>query len=302
MIFSGMIQSYGNININADAKKGVFMTQGLVSVIIPTFNDEKTISVVLDSVLNQTRFDLIKEIFVINDGSTDQTETVLNFYINEHTTDKIKIITKINEGVARARNEGIKKATGKYLAFLDADDYWFPQKIERQISIMERNKKISFLGTDYSSAQFPIGKKYKPGNEIYNLTLRELLLRSYPMTPTVVIRKSLQERIGFFPENMEYSEDINFFQRCAAKFNNYYILPENLVYIGIQKNQQYSSGLSSHMIAMHKGSLKNLIDLKEEGYIKNLTFIFFYLFYQIKFLRRIAIMIFDKIWRKKISL
>ena len=108
-----------------------------ISVIIPVYNAEKLIVRCLDSVLNQTyRQDI--EIIAIDDGSTDNSLKILESY-----SDKIRIYRQVNQGPASARNKGIEKAKGKYLAFLDADDYWEENFLIETISFIEKNDVIA---------------------------------------------------------------------------------------------------------------------------------------------------------------
>ncbi len=109
-----------------------------VSVVIPTYNSISYLNTAVDSVLSQTFKGI--EVLVVDDGSTDNTRKILF----EKYGDKIRYLYKENGGVSSARNYGIKKARGKYIAFLDADDYWMPEKIEKQVGLMESNDKIGF--------------------------------------------------------------------------------------------------------------------------------------------------------------
>ena len=97
-----------------------------VSVVIPTYNSSQFIVETLESVFAQTYKDY--EIIVVDDGSTDNTKEVLQPY-----TSRIKYIYKENGGPASARNVGIKSAQGEYIAFLDSDDRWLPEKLEKHI-------------------------------------------------------------------------------------------------------------------------------------------------------------------------
>lgn len=99
-----------------------------VSVIVPCFNAEKTIQRTLESLANQTLKNL--EIIVINDGSTDQTETIIHQFQEDHPDVLINLYSKENEGIAEARNFGLRKATGEYIGFLDSDDYTEPNMFE----------------------------------------------------------------------------------------------------------------------------------------------------------------------------
>ena len=98
-----------------------------VSVIIPAYNSMQWVSAAIDSVLNQGYRDY--EVVVIDDGSTDQTADVLESYGR-----KIRCIYQANAGVSNARNRGLSVSTGEFIAYLDADDMWYSQKLECQIA------------------------------------------------------------------------------------------------------------------------------------------------------------------------
>lgn len=118
----------------------------LVSVIIPTYNCANYIIMSIDSVISQTVKDW--EIQIIDDCSTDNTYEVLKPYLKKYPNIHYYCLPK-NSGPAIARTEGIKKATGKYIAFLDSDDLWVPQKLEKQIDFMEKNGAV-FSCTAYA--------------------------------------------------------------------------------------------------------------------------------------------------------
>lgn len=126
----------------------------LVSVVIPTFNSAKFLNDALLSVLQQTYENI--EIIVIDDGSTDNTSDVL---LGFH--DKVDCIYQPNQGSAVARNKGIEKAKGKYIAFLDADDLWTPYKLELQVMALE--------GRGIKSLCFGIDEKVSEDFELLNI-------------------------------------------------------------------------------------------------------------------------------------
>lgn len=119
--------------------------EDLVSVILPTYNSEKTIDKTLTSILSQDYQNL--EILVIDDKSSDNTRQIIeNFALKDQ---RIKLFKKPeNKGVADSRNLGIKKATGKYVAFLDSDDLWPRNKIKDQVKFMQKHKAL-FTYSDY---------------------------------------------------------------------------------------------------------------------------------------------------------
>jgi glycosyltransferase involved in cell wall biosynthesis len=112
------------------------MQEVKVSVIIPTYNAARFVTTAIDSVLAQTFKDF--EILVIDDGSTDNTREILEKY----DSPQIHYLHKKNGGVSSARNYGIENSRGKYIAFLDADDLWLPEKLEKQVALLESNEEI----------------------------------------------------------------------------------------------------------------------------------------------------------------
>ena len=119
------------------------MQEVKVSVVIPSYNSARYVVTAVESVLAQTFRDY--EILVVDDGSTDDTKEVLSKY-----GDSIRYLYKPNGGVSSARNYGIEKATGKYVALLDADDVWMPEKLAKQIAVLEADENI---GLCYASTE-----------------------------------------------------------------------------------------------------------------------------------------------------
>ncbi len=158
------------------------MNKPLVSVIMPTYNCGKYISESIDSVLNQTLKDF--ELIIVDDNSNDNTEDIVKEYISSYPCISYIKLDK-NSGSANARSIAISKANGKYIAFLDSDDIWFSNKLEKQIAFMEDNnylfsatgyKQINEEGNDLHIALFPpLKTNYKKmirlSNPIGNLTV-----------------------------------------------------------------------------------------------------------------------------------
>lgn len=112
------------------------MIDDLVSIIMPAYNAEKYIEEAIQSVLKQTYTNW--ELIIVNDCSTDKTEQIIKKY--QEQDQRIRLCSLIkNKGVANARNTAIKNAVGRYLAFLDSDDMWLPEKLEKQINFMKKN-------------------------------------------------------------------------------------------------------------------------------------------------------------------
>lgn len=154
----------------------------LVSVIMPTYNCEKYIVQSVQSVIEQTLTDW--EILIVDDGSTDHTEEVLKPYLEKYPTIRYTRLSG-NRGPAVARTEAIKQARGKYIAFLDSDDVWFSEKLEKQVAFMEAEgalfcctayEQMNESGTDLGVICVPpkrtdYKKMLRLSNPIGNLTV-----------------------------------------------------------------------------------------------------------------------------------
>ncbi|MBI4683838.1 MAG: glycosyltransferase family 2 protein [Nitrospirae bacterium] len=115
----------------------------LVSVIIPTYNRADFLPQTIQSILNQTYQDW--ELIVVDDGSKDITEDIVDGFKAKDR--KIEYFYQVNKGAGAARNSGIRKSSGNYIAFLDSDDEWLPEKLERQVDFMRNNPEYDFCYT-----------------------------------------------------------------------------------------------------------------------------------------------------------
>jgi glycosyltransferase involved in cell wall biosynthesis len=168
-----------------------------VSVIIPVFNGAATVAEAIDSALAQTFRDL--EVIVVNDGSTDATPQILACYAA-----RIKVINQSNRGIAAGRNSGAQASSGEYLAFLDCDDTWRPQMVERAIAVLDRDPQcvLTFcnLAIVDSTGQALGAPLVGPGLD-HGPSLDEMLSRLWPIMPSaVVMRRSVLDEVGGFSE------------------------------------------------------------------------------------------------------
>jgi glycosyltransferase involved in cell wall biosynthesis len=186
----------------------------VVSIILPTFNRAETIGRSIRSALNQTYSNF--ELLVIDDGSTDNTAGVLaavsdpRLRVIWHTT---------NRGAPAARNTGIANARGTYISFLDSDDEWHPDKIEKELAIMEDQPEV---GVVYSGFWRHIhGKKsYVPFKWVKSKEgniHRELLWRNFINTQSL-IRKNVLDTVGVFDENAPRFQDWDLFIRISEHY------------------------------------------------------------------------------------
>jgi len=197
-----------------------------ISVIIPNFNYGRFIGEAIESVLVQTYQPI--EIIVIDDGSTDDSVKIV-----ESFGKKVKLIKQENGGVGKARNTGVKNSKGDFLAFLDADDRWLPQKIERQMEHFRLDPDIGLITTAMSefdkngniTSQFTEGKN--------GWCAKDMLLM-FPVVigpgSTALLKRRVIEQVGGFDENKQMypSEDWEFCYRVAQKFK-VYVVSEVLV-------------------------------------------------------------------------
>jgi glycosyltransferase involved in cell wall biosynthesis len=253
----------------------------MVSVIIPMYNSENTIATCINSVLNQTYKGEI-EIIIINDGSKDNSKLIVEELINNNLKNiNIKLINKNNGGVSTARNAGLALAKGKYIALLDSDDEWLSEKLEKQLKVFSDDKGISFIG----------GLIYKPTiikQEIIEITVSKLIFKNYFQPSTVMFKKEVVDKVGFFDESQKYAEEGNYFMRIANLFKCV-LLNEQLVNYGQGKVGFGVSGLSANLKEMEKGELRNLKFAYLQNYISFFTYFIAINFSILKYIRRILI-------------
>lgn len=195
-----------------------------VSVIIPSYNCEKYIGQTLESVLKQTFQDL--ELIVVDDGSTDGTREVVasNF-------PQVKLFTQKNAGVCRARNRGIREASGEFLCIMDHDDYWFPHKLERQLAEFKINPSAGVVYSTFilwradADGTFPEPNNYKldaypddTNPDFSGWVYHQFLLDCWMLTSTTMFRAEVFQRCGTFDESLPYSEDWDLWLRIAREY------------------------------------------------------------------------------------
>jgi glycosyltransferase involved in cell wall biosynthesis len=203
-----------------------------VSVIIPAYNAQAFIEETIRSVQQQTYPNL--EILVVDDGSKDCTSAIVERYAKDDP--RIRLFSQQNKGVAAARNLAISEATGKYIAPIDADDIWYPTKIERQVDALERaGEKAGVAYTwsvslDDKSRVVDAGPKWDLEGEVY----QALVLRNFIGNASVpMFRRSALETVGGYNEQMraldaQGCEDWDICLRCAERYE-YCVVKEYLV-------------------------------------------------------------------------
>ena len=237
-----------------------------VSVVIPTYNRAHFIEKCVSSVLDQTFKP--EEIIVVDDGSSDGTWKKLQrmeFKQSFENNTTLRYIYKTHGGVSSARNIGIKKSTGEYVAFLDSDDSWKKNKLERQLRSLEMNRfscRISHSDEIWIRNGIrvnPMKKHHKSGGNLF-----EKCLKMCCISPsTALVHKTVFDDIGYFDENLKACEDYDFWLRFCAHENVHFV-PEALVI----KNGGHSDQLSKAHWGMDRFriySLENLLKDKNLG-------------------------------------
>jgi len=187
-----------------------------VSIIIPVYNGEKYISQALESVLMQTYSEF--EVIIVDDGSTDATKSSVASYNDS----RIAYFYKENGGLSSARNYGIQLSVGEYIAFLDADDIWQPEKLQKQVDFLDSHPDFGIVGCDFQFMNdegklFGIVRmrKFYPQDGV---NLANLLKHSFLLPSSIMVRKNVIDDVGVFDPGFDGAEDIEFFLRVFKKY------------------------------------------------------------------------------------
>lgn len=187
-----------------------------VSVIVPSYNCARYLGRAIDSASEQTYKDY--EIVLVDDGSTDDTKDVAMRYGK-----KVTYLYQQNQGLSAARNQGISKASGELLAYLDADDMWYPEKLERQVAFLDAHQECGIVHSEmsiineqdevlhvrfYEETQRSVPQGY---------CLRQLLMRCHIQPVTVVERRNVFDLVGGFEKQLLVAQDYLHWIMIAAE-------------------------------------------------------------------------------------
>jgi glycosyltransferase involved in cell wall biosynthesis len=239
------------MNIPSISKK--FCNRKSISVVIPVYNSWATALHAIDSVLSQTY--QCSEIIVVDDGSTDNSADLIRRHFLAQS-ERVQVQSIENRGAAGARNFGISKAKCDWVAFLDSDDIWLPTKLEMQVIELQKDSIISLLGSLTNMQGFHINPLH-PRERLSTISSRILLFKNYFQTSTVIVRRTILEELGGFPEGRRYAEEGDLFMRIAAK-HKCVLLNEVLVDYSGGKRGFGASGLSANLWRMEMGELNNI--------------------------------------------
>lgn len=185
----------------------------MISVVIPLYNKEKSIKATLHSVFAQTYTDY--EVVVVDDGSTDNSLSVIREKVCELEWEQIKIIHQENEGVSAARNRGIIEAQGEYIAFLDADDLWAPDYLETLMLLIKDYPNAGLYSIGYREL---IGNQIPINQSVENTQKRGLISNPWQKqkgvwTGSVAASRERLINLGMFDVRMTHGEDLDMWWR-----------------------------------------------------------------------------------------
>lgn len=199
-----------------------------VSVIVPVYNGMAYLPETITNLLQQTYTDF--EVVIVNDGSTDN----IVEWMSQIEDSRVRLISQVNQGLAKTRNTGIKESEGEYLAFLDADDLWDTTKLAKQAAVLDNQPEVGLVYswvTYIDSQGQSSGRTVCPksqGDVWQEIVTRNLIeCGSVPM-----VRRSCLESVGVFDEELSklnVGEDWDMWIRIAARYS-FQVIPEALVY------------------------------------------------------------------------
>ncbi len=223
------------------------MSIPLVTVVIPAFNRAHCVGEAVESALAQTFKDI--EIVAIDDGSTDGTGEVLQKFGGA-----LRALRQENRGVAGARNAGIRAARGKWVAFLDSDDRWHPEKLESQMAVVEKygvkicfTRSITTGGELVRDIEFVSANLCEPGVYYVEEAADAVCLSPrHPLIPTMILEKELLEHVGLFDESFHAAEDAELIFRLSFQSGFAYLdRPLTTIYEDSANSLTYSVKLDS---------------------------------------------------------
>ena len=256
-----------------------------VSVIIPCFRCSLTIGRALSSVLNQ--LSMPTEIILVDDASNDGTLDALNIWQQRHPALITVVSLAENAGAGAARNAGWAVATQPYVAFLDADDSWHPEKLALQYNFMAAHPNVALSGHLCSVQED--GETASLSESAFSVTPSTIasfqwLFKNVFSTPTVMLKRDIPLR---FTDGRRYSEDFLLWQEIA--FSGREVVRLEIPLAHVHKHFYGAAGLSANLWKMELGELANFSQLRKKGSISFIMYAAASVFSILKFVRRWAI-------------
>ena len=255
-----------------------------VTVVVPCYRCASSVGRAVRSAFEQTRRPL--ELIAVDDASDDTTPEVLEALQRECGVDWLRVIRlEDNLGPSVARNTGWEAARGEYVAFLDADDSWFPNKIERQLKFMRAHPEYIATGhrAQYRQMVATTGSESSAGQTYREISRCRMLLKNPMVTPSLMVRRECGIR---FHAQSRYMEDHRFLQDLVFTGSRVARLDEVLAFI--PKHAFGDAGLSAQLWGMERAELNNYLALRKAGHIGFTAHNLLALYSLVKFVRRLA--------------
>ena len=248
----------------------------LFSIITPVYNGENYINQAIKSVIGQTfsRWELL----IIDDASEDKSLSIIKEW--EARDERIKVLQhadRINKGVSVSRNFGIRFVSGEWIAFLDADDYWYPHKLESEYQILRSEKNLALL---YSQAKILDTSNPYTSNKIYGVGNHGLLKDPFPKLikgfqghiSSIVVNKNIIVKNNLkFKDNMQFAEDTLFFHKVLS-YGDLFFIPEILSVYRFHNKSSCSNITSEEKILGRFSVYENLLSDYSGRYIDIISF------------------------------
>ena len=204
-----------------------------VSVVVPCHNEAKYLEQCIKSIIEQSDYNNINEIFIVDDGSTDETPQILKNLKKKFN--KLQIITTDGIGPSAARNIAMKLSKSEFIAFLDADDYWDKDKLKKQLTVFNYDPTIGLVyGNYWDFSKLDASDSTLVSVGSFNLNdqdqLTKYFLNDGPILPsTAIYRRKVFSTVGFFNEKLKFGEETELNLRVAEKWKFFY-LEDSLLY------------------------------------------------------------------------
>lgn len=230
----------------------------LVSVVIPMFNAEDWIVGLLESIVNQSYRNI--EVILVNDGSTDSSAEIVSKFSKQENGIEIRVVSQENSGVSEARNEGVRNSLGALIAFVDSDDIWLSEKIERQVReiLASSAAAVACSYAIFRDSDLEVLDVVHPDWSLRGVR-NWLLFRSYGglLSSTLLIRKEAFYQAGPFRGDLSLSADIEFAWRLL-KVTSVILIDEPLVGYRLRPNQMHKL---SELLLSESQRMVKIIDL-----------------------------------------
>jgi len=188
----------------------------LISVIVSAYNVEPFLAETLASIQRQTYREF--EVIVVDDGSTDRTSEIARQFVEKDA--RFILLRQKNAGTAAARNAALKQARGEWIAFLDADDVWLPEKLAAQLNLLKQKPRANLLFTDYFlwDGQNDFGRRYSDPDKFPDGDVgRRLIFFNLFCISTVIIKREMLDTVGWFDVELLMAEDWDLWLRIAER-------------------------------------------------------------------------------------